>query len=197
VDEWELRALAVALRPELPRLLAEERAAELGKQIGEALDLTPGRAKAVLRRLLLLHAAAPVREWVQARLPRQPDTFRLADLPDQAAPAPEHGDLGAGPQDGWSPVDGQVLSLRIPEHEEDPELPFIEGQSYTAVFKAGEDVAGNYFAGQPAADLGDLATRWVVASRTARLAALDPDVTVCGPSQSGGATWTQAEEAVR
>jgi hypothetical protein len=181
VDEWELRALAVALRPELPRLLGEDRAAELDRQLGAALDLTPGRAKAVLRRLLLLTAAAPVREWVQARLPGEVDTFRLTDLPERRAQAPGRADLGARPRDAWSPVDGQVLSLRIPEHEDDPGLPFIEGRSYTAIFMAGEDVAGNYLVGQATADLGDLdslATRWVVVSRTVRLAALGPDVTV-------------------
>ena len=57
MEERDLRALAAVIRPLLPELVGDAAAAaELDARLTEALDLTPGRAKGVLRRLLLLNA---------------------------------------------------------------------------------------------------------------------------------------------
>jgi hypothetical protein len=192
MDEWELRTLAAALRPELPALLGAARAAELDALIAAALDRAPGRAKAALRGILLLHADPPVRDWVTARLPPRRDQFRL-DVPGRAVRGLPGG-MQAGPRDARAGIDERVLSFRIPELESVRQPALIEGERYTAVFMAGEDAVGNLFGGDAAALTGvpaeGLATRWAVLSRTARLTALGPGVSVNGPEADRDPQWT-------
>jgi hypothetical protein len=201
VDEWELRTLAAALRPELAGLVPAARAAELDTLIAAALDLAPGRAKAELRAILLLHADPLVLEWVKARLPTRPVQFR-----GYAPGGPGHhwpGDTvrqSPGDTQAWSPdtragIDERVLSFRIPALDSVRQAALTEGERYTAVFMAGEGTAGNLFGGDAAAALTDvpaqgLATRWTVLSRTARLTALGPGVTVNGPGADSDPQWT-------
>lgn len=188
MDEWDLRALAAAIRPLLPGLIGDAAAAELDAQLASALDWTPGRAKGRLRSLLLLSAPREVREWAEARLPPEADAYRLPDsygLESAAAPIRSiHGPAGTT-ADEWTRFDQQVLRCQLAEPGPSPAAPLAAGQHYTAVFSAGPDRDGNLFDALDAAVLrglppGGLATRWVVSSQTARLAAdpADPEIMV-------------------
>ena len=193
MDEWQLRTLAAGLRPELPALLGDARAAELDTLIAAALDLAPGRAKAELRGILLLHADPLIRDWVKARLPPRLDEFRL-DVPDRPV-RDWPGHANAGPRDAPAGIDERVLSFRIPELESAGQAVLTEGKRYTAVFMAGDDTTGNLFGEDSAAALTGvpaegLATRWAVVSRTARLTALGSGVTVDGPEADRDPRWT-------
>ena len=137
MDEWELRTLAAALRPELPALVGDIRAAALDELIAAALDLAPGRAKAVLRGILLLRPDPAVRVWVQARLPSPPDEFRFDVLGPTTHSRPS--DAAAGPRDSWTGIDERALTFRIPALESAAEAALTEGERYTAVFMAGEE----------------------------------------------------------
>ena len=192
MDEWELRTLAATLRPELPVLLGDARAAELDALIAAALDRAPGRAKAELRGILLLHADPPVRDWVTARLPPRRDEFRLDGTAQTVHRLP--GDT-AGTRDARAGIDERVLSFRIPALESVRQAALTEGERYTAVFMAGEDTTGNLFGGDAAAGLTGvpaegLPTRWTVLSRTARLTAPGPGVTVNSPEADRDPQWT-------
>lgn len=193
MDEWELRTLAAALRPELPALVGDARAAELDTLIAAALDLAPGRAKAQLRAILLLHADPLVLEWVRSWLPTRPVEFRGYTPTWTVRGVP--GDTDAWARDAGAGIDERVLSFRIPALESARQAALTEGERYTAVFMAGEDTSGNLF-GRDTAALTDvsaqgLATRWAVLSRTARLTALGPGVTVTGPgADSSDPQWT-------
>lgn len=193
MDEWELRTLAAALRPELPALVGDGRAAELDALIAAALDRAPGRAKAELRGILLLHADPPVRDWVNARQPPRRAQFRL-DVPSLTVRG-WPGDTDAGSRDARAGIDERVLSFRIPALESAEQAALTEGERYPAVFMAGEDITGNLFGGGAAAALTGvpaegLATRWTVLSRTARLTAPGPGVTVHAPEADRDQQWT-------
>ena len=88
MDEWELRELAAAIRPQLPALIGAEAAREFDALLAAALDRTPGRSKAELRRLLLVFAPEPVRAWVDAQRPAEPDGYRGFFESKQAGPGP-------------------------------------------------------------------------------------------------------------
>lgn len=208
MEERDLRALAAVIRPLLPELVGDAAAAaELDARLTEALDLTPGRAKGVLRRLLLLNAHNAVREWTNARLPPEADalSWRSADLSGVFVPEtvrgsqipPETGaniDLRAT---GWSRYDQQVLRFHVAELGSSPLVPLAAGRDYTGVFSAGPGQDGNLFGLRDMAFLGDLprgglATRWVVRSRTAVLAPAvptDPEVIVDQAEAGLGTQW--------
>ena len=97
MNEWDLRELAAAIRPELPTLIGTEAAREFDALLAAALDRTPGRAKGTLRRLLLLTAPPPVSAWVAARLLVEPGGYRRS--PDAPYDLATSGDLDrVGPQ---------------------------------------------------------------------------------------------------
>ena len=175
MDEWDLRELAAAIRPELPTLIGAEAARELDALLAAALDRTPGRAKGTLRHLLLLTAPTPVRAWVAARLLVEPGGYRrLPGVRDNIVVQNLPGML----PDQWAKVDAQVLSFEIAELGPDPRTPLVAGHD-TAVFKAGSDWWGNILTGLDSDAFGPLpsgglATRWIVTSLTARLSSADP-----------------------
>jgi CHAT domain len=88
MDEWELRELAAAIRLQLPALIGAEAARELDARLAAALDRTPGRSKKELRRLLLVFAPEPVRAWVDAQRPAEPDGYRGSFDSTRGVPAP-------------------------------------------------------------------------------------------------------------
>ena len=103
-------------------------------------------------------------------------------------------DTAAGPRDSWTGIDERALTFRIPALESAAEAALTEGERYTAVFMAGEDTAGNLFGDHAATALPGvpaegLATRWVVLSRTARLALPGSGVTVDTAGADSDVQW--------
>ena len=84
MDEQEWRELAVKLRPDLPRLVADEtERARIDAALGEALSLAAGTGTSALQVAIASHAET--RKWLRGRIPA--DVERSITIPgDITAP---------------------------------------------------------------------------------------------------------------
>ncbi|MFD7909346.1 hypothetical protein ACFV30_01265 [Streptomyces sp. NPDC059752] len=171
MDEMQLRTVAAALRSAVHLLLPPKDAAALDDALAEALRRPPGRALAVLRRLLLLEPTSPgLRRWVVAQLGRLDSPTDLVRVSPDSGPAAPHEPLG---------VDDRVLTLWVEERDEDDLRPLDQGVQYTTVIMAATEGPDARYADEAELSAADvpvdgLATRWVLSSTSVRLEA-DPE----------------------
>jgi hypothetical protein len=120
MDEMRLRTTALALRAQLPDLLADDAAAaRIGAELTSALQRPPGRALDELQRIFW-DAPEPVRAWVAGRATQDSHRLRLHTA-------------DAGP----TGVDAHQPTVWIEEREDDDLAPLEQRAEYALVAMAG------------------------------------------------------------
>jgi len=153
MDEMRLRAVALALRSQLPELLVADAAAQLDAELTHALQRPPGRAADELQQVLW-QAPEPVRAWVAGHVEQQWDGRRLRLRTDDSGP---------------TGVDDHEPTVWLEERDDDDLDPLDEGASYVLVAMAGVEGPNARYADEVTTPAGPgLATTWVLSSTTVR-----------------------------